>query len=137
MNPVAAPRALPALLRDLVDRQPAGHTLLAPFYNDPAVYAEDLSRIWRAGWLFACHTCEIPRAGDWVTLTVDQDPLLVVRGDDGVARAMYNTCRHRGSLVCVEPAGHANKRLVCPYHQWAYGFDGGLEHMTGMQDGLD
>ncbi len=135
MNPVVSPAH--AALDALVARQPAHHTLLGGFYNAPEVYRADVERIWRAGWLFACHSCEIKEAGDWVTLEVDKDPLIVVRGDDGVARALFNTCRHRGSLVCVEPAGHASKRLVCPYHQWAYGFDGALVHTTGMQEGLD
>ncbi len=134
---VATARPLPDAIRELVARQPARHTLLAPFYNDPAIYREDIDRIWRAGWLFAAHSCELPAPGDWITLDVDADSIVVVRGEDGVVRAHHNTCRHRGSLVCVEPAGHAAKRLVCPYHQWAYGFDGALVHATGMQEDLD
>jgi len=137
VTPPASAPPLSGHLRDLVSRQPAGRTLLGEFYRDDAVYREDLARIWRTGWLFAGHSCEIPGAGDWFTLEVDADSLVVVRGEDGAARALYNTCRHRGSLVCTEAAGHAAKRLICPYHQWAYGFDGSLVHAAGMQESLD
>jgi Rieske 2Fe-2S family protein len=106
------------------------------FYSDDAVYRADLARIWRRGWLFAGHTCEIPRPGDYFTMEVDADSLIVLRGEDGTIRAMHNVCRHRGSLICTEASGNA-KRLVCPYHQWAYGLDGELLACRGMPNDLD
>jgi Rieske 2Fe-2S family protein len=103
------------------------------FYTDPDVYRADIETIWRRGWLFAGHSCEIPNPGDYFVYTVDQDSLVVIRGDDGEVRALYNTCRHRGSLICTEPAGHVGK-LVCPYHQWAYARDGRLVGCGGIHD---
>lgn len=112
-----------------------GWSLPGNFYRDPALYQRDLATVWRNGWLFAAHSCELPGAGDYVTLEVGDDPIVVVRGEDGVVHAMHNVCRHRGSLVCTEPCGHVT-RLVCPYHQWAYGLDGHLVGWRGMQDEL-
>ena len=63
--------------------------------------------------------------GDYLTLRVDTDSILLIRSDDGAVRAFHNVCRHRGSLLCREERGHAG-RLVCPYHQWTYGNDGRL-----------
>src|SRR5687768_10209227 len=100
-----------------------GWSLPGPFYSDPAIYRLDLDRIWRGGWLFAAHSCELSNPGDYICLNVGADPIVVVRGQDNVARAFFNVCRHRGSLVCVSDSGRA-QRLVCPYHQWAYDLDG-------------
>src|SRR5690242_7568795 len=113
-----------------------GWSLPGAFYSDEDVYRADLERIWRAGWLFAGHSCEIPNAGDYFTLEVGADSVAVVRGADRLIRGFHNVCRHRGSLICTEPAGHANK-LVCPYHQWTYGLDGELIACRGMGDDLD
>jgi Rieske 2Fe-2S family protein len=112
-----------------------GWSLPRDFYSDATVYQADIERIWRRGWLFAGHSCELPKPGDFITLTVDTDSLIVIRGDDGLVHGLHNVCRHRGSLICTEPAGHAH-RLVCPYHQWTYGTDGQLLACRGMQSDL-
>jgi Rieske 2Fe-2S family protein len=113
-----------------------GWSLPGAFYSGEAVYRADLERIWRAGWLFAGHGCEIPNAGDYFTLAVGDDSIAIVRAADGAIRGFHNVCRHRGSLICTESAGHANK-LVCPYHQWTYGLDGKLLACRGMGDDFD
>ncbi len=113
-----------------------GWSLPGQFYSEEAIYRADLEHVWRSGWLFAGHTCEIPKPGDYFTLEVGADPVIVIRGEDGAIRGLHNVCRHRGSLICTEPAGHS-KRLVCPYHQWTYGLDGRLLACRGMPEGLD
>src|SRR5882724_4143961 len=116
--------ASPANPKDKVETLAAeyrpGWSLPGAFYSDETVYRADLERIWRAGWLFA----------------VDADSIAIVRGADGVIRGFHNVCRHRGSLICTEAAGHA-KKLVCPYHQWTYGLDGELLACRGMGDNFD
>src|SRR5437899_8826295 len=86
-----------------------GWSLPGPFYSDEDVYRAELERIWRAGWLFAGHSCEIPKAGDYFTLQVGADSIAIVRGAGGIIRGFHNVCRHRGSLVCTGAAGRANK----------------------------
>jgi len=100
------------------------------------VYRADIELIWRRGWLFVGHTCEIPRPGDYVTFSVDNDSLIVIRDDDEQIHALWNVCRHRGTQICSESQGRAG-RLVCPYHQWTYARDGSLVSCRGMQDDID
>lgn len=125
-----------SMIESLVAQRQPGCTLPQDFYSEEEVYRADIQAVWRQGWLFAGHSCEIPKAGDYFTLQVDTDPIVVVRGDDGAIRAFHNVCRHRGSIVCTDEAGHAG-RLVCPYHQWAYGLDGRLIACRGMQEDID
>lgn len=123
-------------VRRLAAEQRPGGPLAGPFYTSPEVFQEDLARIWRRYWLYAGHTCQIPRPGDWFTYAVGSDLVIVVRGEKGEIRAFHNTCRHRGSRVCPTETG-SSRRLTCPYHAWSYGLDGQLMMDPKAEFGLD
>jgi Rieske 2Fe-2S family protein len=123
-------------LEELIAAHAPGHALERAFYTDHQIYQADLERIWRQGWIFAGHACQIPVAGDYFTLEVDTDSIIVLRDDAGAPRAFHNVCRHRGTRLCRESSGHLN-RIVCPYHQWTYGRSGELLSCRGMQENLD
>jgi glycine betaine catabolism A len=123
-------------LNELIAGHVAGHALQRDFYMDEEIYQTDLERIWRRGWLCAGHTCQIRNPGDYLTVEIDSDSIIVLRGDDGEIHGMHNVCRHRGMRLCQQQSGHVN-RLVCPYHQWVYGRDGSLLSCRGMQEDLD
>lgn len=125
----------PRVQRLLSSHRPA-HTLEGELYRDPEVYQCDLEKVWRRGWLFAGHSCEIPEAGDYFAMNVGDDSILVVRDESGRIQAMHNVCRHRGSLLCDEPCGRV-KKWVCPYHRWAYDLTGRLIHAPAMPDSFD
>ncbi len=123
-------------LRKLIAAREPGHSLPGQFYSSEAVYRAELERIWRRGWLFVGHTCELPGPGDYITFSVDADSLIVIRNDRGEIHALWNVCRHRGTQLCNEPQGKVG-RLVCPYHQWTYDRDGSLVSCRGMQEDVD
>ena len=123
-------------ISDLVERRKAGFSLPREFYASDLVYQAEIERIWRRGWLFAGHSCEIPGAGDYFTFAIGADSLIVMRDDDGEVHALWNVCRHRGTQLCNEPQGKVG-RLVCPYHQWTYARDGSLVSCRGMQEEVD
>jgi Rieske 2Fe-2S family protein len=120
-----------SLLDRLIAEHRAGHALAREFQTDPEVYRLDLERIWRRGWLFAGHTCEVKRPGDYFVFDLDTDSIIVIRGDDGRIHALHNTCRHRGMKVCQAESGNLT-RIVCPYHQWSYSRSGELVACGGM-----
>jgi glycine betaine catabolism A len=120
-----------SLLGDLLAAHRPGRALAREFSTDPGIYQLDLQRIWRRGWLFAGHTCQVPRPGDFFTFDVDVDSVIVIRAPDGQLHGLHNTCRHRGMRICREQAGHA-RLLVCPYHQWSYAPNGDLMACGGM-----
>ncbi|MCG6658777.1 aromatic ring-hydroxylating dioxygenase subunit alpha [Halomonas campisalis] len=100
-------------------------SLPQPFYNDERVFALDMQEIFGKEWLFVGMTSEIPAKGNYMTLNVGDNPVIIVRGDNGKIHAFHNVCRHRGSRLCVGDKGKVAK-LVCPYHQWTYELDGRL-----------
>ncbi len=91
----------------------------ARVYTDQAIFELELERIFRRTWLFACHESQIPNPGDFVTMTLARQPIIVARSADNAINALFNRCAHRGSLVCREHAGNA-QLLQCPFHGWAF-----------------
>ena len=99
-------------------------TLLADRYFKPAIFEEEKSRIFSTTWQVAGHVRQVAAPGDYFTFDLLGEPLVIVRGDDGILRCFYNVCRHRAG----NPAsGSGNRKLFrCGYHGWTYRLDGSL-----------
>src|SRR5690349_11976638 len=94
-------------------------------FVNPAIYEQELDRIFARCWLFLGHESQLPNPHDYFTTTMAEDPVLVTRDGDGRIRAFHNTCRHRGTLICRFDQGNA-ERFRCPYHAWTYDSSGKL-----------
>lgn len=125
----------PPSLRTALNEYRPGHALPRTFSIDPAIYAHELEKIWRASWLCVGAGVQAAGPGGFFTVELDEHSLIVVRGADGALHALHNTCRHRGMPVCSAQSGRA-ERWVCPYHQWSYELDGRLRTCGGMDDQL-
>lgn len=123
-------------LQALLAKRRDGHGMPRELYQAEALYAEELRRVWQAGWLFAGFACELPNPGDYITFDVGSSPVLVLRGDDGQVRAFHNVCRHRGTQLCRAESGHL-RAVVCPYHSWTYARNGELRAANGIDAGID
>jgi len=97
-----------------------------------------MRRVLLRHWHCAGHASQAREPGDFFTADVCGESLIVVRGQDRTLRALLNVCRHRGSRVCTERAGHARGGVfVCPYHAWSYDLDGSLRAARQMPAGFD
>ena len=94
------------------------------FYTDPAVLAEEVDAVFLSGWLCVGRADEVSEPGDFFTLDLMDEPLIVTRDKTGMVKVLANVCRHRGSRL-VEGRGEA-KKFTCPYHAWTYRLDGQL-----------
>jgi phenylpropionate dioxygenase-like ring-hydroxylating dioxygenase large terminal subunit len=102
-------------------------------YTDPAFLDLEMKYMWKRAWLYACHVDEIPKPGDFIMWTKTGSPIVVVHGKDGVIRAFYNSCRHRGAPLVQTECGHVDG-FVCKYHGWTYGLDGRLLNLRDKRD---
>ena len=102
-------------------------------YWDADYFKVEMERVIRPSWQIVCHDSDMPNPGDWRTLELLGESILVIRGQDGVARAFANVCRHRGSRLVDGHEGCA-KRLTCPYHAWTYATDGRLIALPHRED---
>ena len=75
-------------------------TLPGRDYHAPEVFELERERIFFRTWMYAGRADEAPEPGDFVTVDVAGESVIVVRGKDGELRAFYNVCRHRGSRLC-------------------------------------
>jgi len=100
-------------------------------YTDPVFFAHECATVLRAGWHCVGRSDELRDQGDYLTLTLMGEPLLIVRDGDEI-RALSNVCRHRGMPI-AEGSGNAN-RFVCRYHAWTYGTDGALLRAPRMKN---
>jgi len=123
-------------LEHLLERYKSGWSLEQSFYTDQQIFDLEWKYIWKKYWLFVGTTAAIPKPGNYFTYTAGKDSIIIIRGNNGEVYAHYNTCRHRGSLICLEERGNAPK-LICPYHQWVYDKDGSLLKARMMPDDFD
>jgi phenylpropionate dioxygenase-like ring-hydroxylating dioxygenase large terminal subunit len=120
-------------IRTYINNYKSGYSLEKAFYTTEEVFAAEWESIFQKHWLFAGNTAQIPKPGDFFLYQLQQDSIIIIRGNNGEVYAHYNTCRHRGSAICLENKGHAAK-LICPYHQWVYDKDGTLSNARMMPD---
>lgn len=126
-----------AEMKKMLEERRINYSLPRPLYNDPLLFKIDVEEIFQKEWLFVGMTSEIPSKGDYFTVEIAQSPVLIVRDADGQVNAFHNTCRHRGSRICLEHRGKV-ANLVCPYHQWTYDTKGNLLFAgTEMGDEFD
>jgi Rieske 2Fe-2S family protein len=123
-------------LREMVARRVPGYSLEAPFYTAQAVFDADMEHIFSKHWLYVGVSVDVPEPGDYMTVQLGKQPVLIVRDDDNEIRAFHNVCRHRGSRLCSADKGTVGN-LVCPYHQWTYDLTGKLIFADHMADGFD
>jgi len=114
-----------SLLATLAAGTRSGYSLDQRFYCDDEVFAADMREVVARKWIVAGHLDQVRRKGDYFLFKIGNESIIVVRSDESTINAFYNVCRHRGSVICTEPAGRVT-RLSCPYHAWSYGLDGAL-----------
>ena len=105
------------------------------YYVDEERFKQEVQRVWCEQWVYAGHVSQIPRAGDYIVLDLQDESLIITRTNEAEINAFHNVCRHRGLRLCQEAKGHFGPRIVCPYHTWSYGRDGSLLKATKQANG--
>jgi len=100
-------------------------------YTDPEFFDFEMRTIWSQDWLALGRESQIPNPGDFYTITMAGEPLLVVRDREGEVRVLSAVCRHQGMLI-ADGSGNCSK-FTCPYHLWSYGLDGRLLGAPAME----
>jgi len=115
-------RSSAAAIRALV-RDDAVHR---DVYLSPALFDLEMERLWRSAWVYIGHDSQVPNAGDFLSVNIARQPLLLLRGSDGVLRVLLNRCAHKGSRLVGASSGNCGRLLRCSYHGWTYTLDGTL-----------
>ena len=115
-------------------RLPFAETIPSRYYTDAEVLDAESRNIFARTWQLVGHSGQVAETGRYFTGLVANEPLLIVRGQDGVVRAMSNVCRHRAGPVAK---GEGQRSTIqCRYHGWTYSLEGrliGTPEMEGIE----
>jgi len=101
-------------------------TIPAQWYLDARIERAEREQVFGRNWIAVGRLDQVANEGQFFTLEIAGEPIVVVRGSDGELRAFYNVCRHHAAAVANVPCGTV-PHLRCPYHGWTYGLDGALK----------
>ena len=70
--------------------------LRADQYLDENHYKLELEKIFYRNWIYACHTNQVPTKGQFLTFSIGDKNIILLRNSSDKFSAFLNVCRHRG-----------------------------------------
>jgi phenylpropionate dioxygenase-like ring-hydroxylating dioxygenase large terminal subunit len=110
-------------------------TLPPSCYTSDEFYKFEIDAIFGHEWLCLGRAEQVADVGDYFTITIVGEPLIVVRSSRDEIKVLSAVCRHRG-MVVAEGSGNCGKAFRCPYHWWTYKLDGQLISGPEMSQSL-
>ena len=96
-------------------------------YLSEELFAIEQRELFGSTWSFLGHASQIAESGDFFTVDIAGQSLIVLRDDKGEIRALHNRCAHKGAQLLTTESGRLSGRFLrCPYHAWSYRLDGAL-----------
>ena len=111
-------------------------TIPAAWYVDPRILDLERSTVFAQSWQLVARIDQVRAPGQYVSCELAGEPIVVVRGEDGIVRGFFNVCRHHAAAVVTESEGSA-RTFRCPYHGWTYGLDGTLKGTPDFSEVCD
>ena len=108
-------------------------------YYEPAIFEEELQKIWYGDWVFVGHASEVRDPGEYRTGHIGRQQIVMARDMAGELHLFLNRCRHRGNTICQGRRGKT-QGFICAYHGWTYDLDGTLKAVPfadGYGESLD
>lgn len=113
---------------------PAARHLGGEIYCSPEIYKLEQELIFKKHWLCVGRVDEVPNVGDYITMRLADQPILISRDSPDSVVVLRNRCPHRGVEVAY---GSGNgKSFTCPYHAWNFDLSGklvGAGYMKGTE----
>lgn len=107
-------------LKDLVEPDRVHRTV----YTDQDIFDREISQIFERVWVYCGHESQVKNRGDYHTVQIGRQPMIMVRGANGGINVLYNRCPHRGVQLCGAISGNTGSAFVCSYHAWSFHLDG-------------
>jgi nitrite reductase/ring-hydroxylating ferredoxin subunit len=126
-----------ALLDALAARSTADDdwtTLPPQAYRSQEIFDLEVERVFRRGWMNVGHISQLPDPGDFRTIDMFGELLVVTRGHDDEINVLSRVCTHRWMDVCAGRRTGTVPSLQCPYHRWTFSHDGELRAAPEMAE---
>lgn len=110
-----------------------GHSFTLPgwAYTDEALFEREREAIFYRSWQYAGALADLKEPGDYITASILDQDVFIIRDKEGALNGFYNVCRHRAHGL-LTGRGRA-KVVTCPYHAWSYRPDGTLRSARGAE----
>src|SRR5580698_8548554 len=96
-------------------------------YTDQEIFDREIEQIFERVWIYCGHESQVKKPGDYWTVQIGRQPMVMVRHEDGKIYVLHNRCAHRGAMICGNRHGNTGKAFTCSYHSWQFHTDGTLE----------
>ena len=93
-------------------------------YTSDKIADAEIETLFRSGWIGVGRADVVKNPGDYISLDIAGQSIILLRDEAGQLRAHANTCRHRGTRL-VDGNGSC-KGLRCPFHSWFFALNGNL-----------
>jgi choline monooxygenase len=110
------------------------HGLPNECYTSSDYLMIERERVFKDKWTVIGVGSLVPAPGDATPYNLLGIPLIILRDKNNKVRVFHNVCSHRGFKLLNQPCSLKNI-LRCPYHSWAYDFEGKLiatPHIGGL-----
>ena len=107
-------------------------TMPARFYTNDSIYEAEKEAVFYKNWWYTGHVSQVAEPGQYLTATIHEQNVFIIRSKDNELHAHYNVCQHRGHEL-LTGKGRTNL-IVCPYHAWSYNHDGSLMAARNSQN---
>ena len=92
-------------------------------YAQGDAFQAEKRSIFSTEWLPACAEAQLPKPGDFVSLTVGGWSVIVTRDAAGAVTVLRNMCRHQNMPVVGVPNGNC-ETFRCRFHGWTFDLKG-------------
>ncbi|MBI1205987.1 MAG: Rieske 2Fe-2S domain-containing protein [Azospirillum sp.] len=103
-------------------------------FTDPDYFDLEMRYVFEGNWIYLAHESQIPEPGDYLTVTMGRQPVIITRDKQGELHALINACAHRGAMLCRRKQGNKGT-FTCPFHGWTFNNGGKLLKAKDQKSG--
>ena len=94
-------------------------------YTDPDLFELEMRYIFEGNWIYLAHESQLPNNGDYLTVNMGRQPVVLTRDRNGQLNALINACSHKGAMLCRRKKDNRTT-FTCPFHGWTFNNAGKL-----------
>ncbi|WP_241623885.1 Rieske 2Fe-2S domain-containing protein [Rosenbergiella epipactidis] len=109
----------------IVDKEKGIYQCHRGIFTDPELFELEMTYIFEGNWVYLAHESQVADPGDFYTLTIGRQPVMITRDKEGQLHGLINSCSHRGAMLATRKKGNKSS-FTCPFHGWTFSNNGKL-----------
>lgn len=109
----------------VIDKEKGIYRCNRAIFTDESLFELEMKALFEGNWIYLAHESQIAEPGDYYTLTMGRQPIIITRDQDGQLHGMINSCSHRGAMLASRKSGNKTS-FTCPFHGWTFNNSGNL-----------